>query len=66
VGTFLIVAVVVAILVIAGIAFGARPGKKHDGNEASGGYYGSYGDGHHDHGGGWSDGGDGGDGGGGD
>lgn len=56
-GTFLVVAVVVAILVIAGIAFGARPGKKHDGNEASGGYYG---DGHHDHGGGWSDGGDGG------
>ena len=48
-GTFLIVAVVVAILVIAGIAFGARPGKKHDGNEAAGGYYGPYDDGGHDH-----------------
>ena len=49
-GAFLAVAVVVFVLVIAGIYFGSRRGGKNDGNEAAGGYYGPYDDGHHDHG----------------
>jgi hypothetical protein len=67
-GAFIAVAVVVFVLVIAGIAFGTRSSGRRDGNEAAGGYYGPYeggGHGHHDHGdgGGWSDGGGHGDGG---
>jgi hypothetical protein len=40
VATFLAVAVVVVILVVAGIPFGSRRGGREDENEAAGGYYG--------------------------